>query len=201
MKYFLVTTNRQSVADAALRPFKFHDELTDEQDNYPNLAPHIQSRPLTFLSAVILTDQKVTNDRSETCSFFLRGFFSSIILARTLQLCGESFSHSACTHRTTAKCIFTKIGTGELFEHLSSHLNFHLDRNILCLPYANVERNCLFFGSKRLSDATNFVPHANFLRCYGFKTTKLKNASRLFHECVLSRQQYFVWMSAEFSYC
>lgn len=38
MKYFLVTTNRQSVADAAHRPFKCHDGLTDEQDKYPNLA-------------------------------------------------------------------------------------------------------------------------------------------------------------------
>jgi hypothetical protein len=161
-----------------------------QTSNIQTLPLHVQSRPLTSIPAVIFTGQQLTNDRSETCSF-LPGFFSPIIPARSLQLCGESFGQSACTHRMTAECIFMKFGPGELFEHLASHLNFHIDRNILCLPYANIERNCFFFGPKRLSYTTNFVPHANVLRCCGFKTTELRNASRLFHECVLSRQQYF----------
>jgi hypothetical protein len=197
MKYFLVTTNWRRVADAAHRQFKFHDGLTDE-DKYPNLATWHTDQAFDLHLCCDFNRPKADKWPIETCCFVLPGFFSPIILARTLQLCGETFGHLACTHRTTAECIFMKTGTGELFEHLSSHLNFHLDRNILCLPYANVGRDCLFFGPKRLSDATNFVPLANFLRCYGFKTTKLKNASCLFHECVLSRQQYFFWMSAEF---
>jgi hypothetical protein len=62
---------------------------------------------------------------------FFSSLFSSIILARTLQRCGESFYHFVCTHRTTVECIFMKFGTGELCEHLSSYLNFRVDRIIL----------------------------------------------------------------------
>ena len=72
MRYFLVTTNCQNDADVALRPFKFHYVLTDEQDKYPSFATSHTEQVLSSNSAVfvfILTGQKLKNDRSLTSCF------------------------------------------------------------------------------------------------------------------------------------
>ena len=198
MKYFLITTNWQSVADAALQPFKFHDGLTEEQDKYPNLATSHTEQAFDLHLCCDTKRSKGNKWRTWDVLFCSSGFLlihnaiADPATLRRIRLYSSNdslklFSWNLVLENCSNTCLvtwtFIQIGTFRAF----------LARMSNVIVY--------FSGPKRLSDKTNFVPHANFLRCYDFKTTKLKNASRLFHECVLSRQQHFLWMSAEFSCC